>query len=293
MNEKPQFPSSFYDQHKEEVRQARDYYIVQHNDLVQRQRYSLGKNAGSSLTVTEEKILAYIISQIKPDATALEPLTFDIKTFCEVCGLGKGSNDNCYPQVKAAIEKLAGRVMWLSDRENGMETTVRYIDRATMYRGSGKVQIRLDEMLSPYLLNLAGNYFQFSYHNILAMKSKYGIQLYKLLKSYYFSFKKIKFSLEDLKQTLDAASYTNFANFRKKVMAPALRDINTYSDLAVKVEYEKTGKAYTHVIFEMWDLEKERTPYAIEEAKRRLENVRQEIDPDQMTLDEYIGGVPV
>lgn len=291
MDNSPSFEPFSVSSHDLEIAQARDYYVVQHNDLVQKQRYTLDRNAGSSLSATEEKVLAYMISQIKPDATALEPITLDIKTFCDVCGLARGSTDNCYPFVKAAIEKLSGRVMWLSDKERGSETTVRYIDRAIMYKGSGKVQIRLDEMLGPYLLNLAGNYFQFSYHNILAMKSKYGIRLYKLLKSYYFMYPRVRFSIEDLKMNLDAATYGQFKHFKEKVLTPALRDINTYSDLVVTVEYIKTGRSFTHVVFSMKDLEKAKSPEAIEEAQRRYWNAEREIDPDQLVIDGYLGGM--
>ena len=127
--DRPQFASEFVSEHDTEIALEREYFIVQHNDMVQKQRFALGKNAGNSLTVTEEKVLAYLISKIKPESTSLEPVEMDIKTFCEVCGLGKGSTDNCYPQVKAAVDKLARRVMWLYDDATKSETTVRYIDR--------------------------------------------------------------------------------------------------------------------------------------------------------------------
>ena len=130
--DKPQFASEFVSQHDEEIALSREYYVVQHNDMVQKQRFTVGKNAGNSLTVTEEKVLAYLISKIKPGADSLEPIEMDIKTFCEVCGLGRGSTDNCYPHVKAAVEKLARRVMWLYDDATKSETTVRYIERVTM-----------------------------------------------------------------------------------------------------------------------------------------------------------------
>lgn len=286
------FESRSVSSHDLEIAQARDYYIVQRNDLVQKQRFKIEKekNAGS-LSVAEEKLFAYIISQIKPGTETLPLIPFDVKTFCEVAGLTKGTNEVCYHFVKATLTKLLGRVLWLYDKETGVEVNAYYVLRAFLKPGEGSGKLQLDELLGPYLLNLAGNYFQFSYHNILAMKSKYGIQLYKLLKSYAFNYPRIKFSLEDLKEHLDAASYANFANFKKKVMAPALKDINTYSDLDVTVEYEKTGRAFTHVIFTMKSLEKPRTPEEAEEAQRRYSNVEREIDPDQLTIEEYLGGL--
>lgn len=285
MSEKPRFESLTVSSHEEEIAQARDYYVVQHNDMVQKQRFSLDKKA-AALTALEEKIFLYIISQIKPDAEKLEPITFDIQTFCAVTGIDGGKAHN-YDYLKASITKLKSHVLWLKNEETGEETTVGYIARAKMNPRSGKVQIQLDEELTPYLIRLAGNYFQFSYHNILAMKSKYGIQLYRLLKSYYFNFQRVKFSLDDLKMHLDAAKYENFANFKKKVIEPALRDINSFSDLAVEVEYVKTGRSFTHVIFTMQNLEKPKNPAEAEEAQRRYMNVEREIDPDQLIIDGY------
>ena len=286
--DKPQFASEFVSQHDEEIAQSREYYVVQHNDMVQKQRFTVGKNAGNSLTVTEEKVLAYLISKIKPGADSLEPIEMDIKTFCEVCGLGRGSTDNCYPHVKAAVEKLARRVMWLYDDATKSETTVRYIERVTMYKRSGRIRIVFDPLLEPYLINLAGNYFQFSYHNILAMRSKYSIQLYKLLKSYYFRFPCLRISLEELKTSLDATKYVKISHVKEKVIEPALRDINNYSDLSVTVKYEKEGRTIAYVIFTMNNLENSRNEESMKEAQRRYYNTEREIEPDFKLFDRFL-----
>ena len=298
MNTSPTVESAFTSSHDLEIAQAREYYVVQHNDLVQKQRFTMD-TPGNSLSVTEEKIFAYIISQIKPGATALEPIILDIKTFCEVCGLARGRTANYYLFVKNAIKKLADRSWWYTDPETDEESLIRYIEDPVIKRGnlekhtkgSGKVVIQIHKKLSRYLLDLTGDYFQFSYHNILAMKSKYGIRLYKLLKSYYYMHPRLKFSIDDLKMHLDATSYKEFKRFKEKVLIPALRDINTYSDLVVTVEYVKTGRNYTHIVFSMKDLEKAQTPEAIEEAQRRYLNTEREIDPDQLVIDGYLGGM--
>ncbi len=284
---KPQYASLFVSQHETDIAQEREYYVVQHNDMVQKQRFMTGKNAGNSLTVTEEKVLAYLISKIKPDATSLEPIEMEIKTFCEVCGLGRGSTDNCYPHVKAAVEKLAQRVMWLYDENTKSETTVRYIERVTMFKRSGKIRILFDPMLEPYLINLAGNYFQFSYHNILAMSSKYSIQLYKLLKSYYFRYPSLRISVEELKVSLDATNYVKISHVKEKVIEPALRDINAFSDLCVSVDYEKQGRTITHVIFSMKNLEQSNNEVNQREAQRRYYNTERELTPDSEILNRF------
>ena len=280
----PDFQTEADSAHKLEIALRREYYIVQRNDMAQNQRFTLGKGSGKSLSLTEEKVLNYLLSQIKPDAKHLEPMTLDIKTFCEVCGLGKGRTDNCYPQVKAAVDLLASRVMWLTC-EDGSQTTVRYIERATMSRKSGKIRIEFDEMMEPYLIALSGNYFQFSYHNILAMSSKYGIQLYKLLKSYYFKYPCVRFEVEDLKERLDALRYDRFSNFKQKVIDPAIAEINKFSDLSVTVEYEKTGRSVSHIIFSMKDLSVSKSSESEKEARRRYYNVEREVEPDFQQIE--------
>lgn len=275
----PQFQTEPDAVHKLEIAQRRDYYVAQSNDMAQKQRFEIGKGSGKSLTLTEEKVLNYLVSQIKPDDKHLEPMIMDIKTFCEVCGLAKGKTDNCYPHVKSAVDLLASRVMWLT-LDDGRETTVRYIERATMSKKSGKILIEFDKMMEPYLINLAGNYFQFSYHNILAMSSKYSVQLYKLLKSLYFKYPCVRFEIEDLKTRLDATHYTHFSNFKQKVIDPAMKEINEYTDLSISVEYEKTGRAFTHIIFTMKDLGVSKNPETAKEAQRRYFNVEREIEPD-------------
>ena len=73
--DRPQFASEFVSEHDTEIALEREYFIVQHNDMVQKQRFALGKNAGNSLSVTEEKVLAYLISKIKPESTLLRIMT--------------------------------------------------------------------------------------------------------------------------------------------------------------------------------------------------------------------------
>ena len=89
--------------------------------------------------------------------------------------------------------------------------------------------------------------------------------------------------------SLDALNYENLANFKKKVINPALKDINTYSDLEVSAEFVKTGRSFTHVIFTMKDLEKPKSPEAAEEAQRRYDNVERAIDPDQFVIEGFGG----
>lgn len=262
----------------------REFAAVKHNELIQNQHYTLEKGKGESLTLLEQKVLLYVISQIKPTDTELHEQWFDIKTFCDICGFNtSGAN---YELLKETITKLKSRVMWLYTDE--METTVSWIDKATIYKRSGRIKIRLDEDLKPYLLMLQRNYTKIPLFNIIRMKSKYGIALYELLQSYSFMKRDIEFNIDYLKQYLDCENYENITNFKTKVLNPAMRDINTYSNIYCEYELIKCGRQYQKVIFHIKDLIKSSALADVEERIRRTYNVEKEINPNQIMIQDIL-----
>ena len=62
-----------------EISKQRSYTVVKSNEIIQKARYDL--------SVTELKLLAYIISKIKPTDTELQEYSFSVKDFCQVCGI--------------------------------------------------------------------------------------------------------------------------------------------------------------------------------------------------------------
>ena len=262
----------------------REFAAVKHNELIQNQHYTLEKGKGESLTLLEQKVLLYIISQIKPTDTELKEQWFDIKTFCEICGFNtSGAN---YDLLKDTITKLKSRVMWLYTEEK--ETTVSWIDKATIYKHSGRIKIKLDDDLKPYLLMLQRNYTKIPLFNIIRMKSKYGIALYELLQSYSYMEKDIYFKIDDIKKYLDCENYENLTNFKTKVLIPALRDINTYTNIYCEYELVKSGRQYTTIIFHIKDLIKSSAVADVEERIRRTFNVEKEIDTNQIQIQEIL-----
>lgn len=263
----------------------RDFVAVKHNDLIQKQKFTIQKNKGESLSILEQKALLYIISRIKPDDTELNEQVFDIKEFCSICGITASNSGGTYRMLKDVIVKLKSRVMWLYTEEK--ETTVSWIDKATIYKHKGKITIKLDDDLKPYLLMLHRNYTKIPLFNIIRMKSKYGIQLYELLQSYIYQRGDKTFSIEFLKEYLDCTNYDSFANFKKRVLMPALDDINTYSNLLVDFKLIKNGRQYEKITFYMRDLQQSESFEDREEYIRRSANVQREFPENQYVIEGF------
>lgn len=85
------------------------------------------------------------------------------------------------------------------------------------------------------------------------LNSKYSLALYELLKDYQNLWTFV-FKVEDLKKTLwvdQMKGYKVFSEFRKRVLKPAVDEINEKTDLQVAYEGKKQGAEYVEVEFKV------------------------------------------
>ena len=127
---------------KFEIKQQREYKVVKANEIIQKARYTLN--------ITELKMLAYIISKIKPGDTELHEYAFSVKEFCQVCGIDYRNGWN-YQNIKKQLKGLRDKSFWVMD-ENGHEVLVGWLQKARVSTGSGVIKVKLDEDMHKYLL---------------------------------------------------------------------------------------------------------------------------------------------
>jgi plasmid replication initiation protein len=226
-------------QRERKNRETRSYIVAKSNDLIQRSRYQL--------SLEEQKIICYIISKIKPTDTEFQLYSIDIKDFLEICGSDKYNGGNT-TMIKAMIKGLADKSIWIR-LNDGRETIVRWIERPYIDEGSGIIQIKLDELMKPYLLSLKKNYTQFELIYVLGMGSKYSPRLYEILKSVIYKTHFVEYDLDKLKTLLDCKNYVRFPDLRRKVLDPATLEISNCTDITVKWEAIRAGRSVEKVRF--------------------------------------------
>lgn len=217
----------------------RDMFVVKSNTMIQKSRFALN--------LQEQRIVLYIISKIKPDDTELLNQSFSIKEFCDICGINSSNSSNVYNYIKKTIKSIADKSMWI-EIEKGQIILVRWIDKPKINPGKGTIDIRLDKDLMPYLIQVKKHYTQYPLLNVIAMKCKYSVRLYELLKSYANLGSKT-FEVEELKKRLNAENYVNFSNFRVKVLEPSLAEIKLYSDLDIGYVLRRNGRKVERIDF--------------------------------------------
>ena len=83
------------------------------------------------------------------------------------------------------------------------------------------------------------------------------------------------FDIEDLKIRLDSINYNNLKDFKARVISPALKDINTFSDINASVDYIKRGNKVTHIRFILEDLSNPKDDSKLGEKYHRYMNAAQ------------------
>ena len=215
---------------KYEIETARDYVVSKSNILVQKNRYNL--------SVPEQKTIAFICSMIKP-VEVLDKINsvpyqleyeFDIRKYCQICNI---------------------------DDKPDEEVLCRWLAKVRTNKRSGIAHIKLDEDLVPYLFDLKNRFTSYGLRNILCMKSQYSIRLYELLKSYKIQVTKT-FTIEEFKKLLmieDIKSYNRFPDLRRKVLEPAMKEINEYTDIDVTYREILKGRKVIKLEFHIKDKE--------------------------------------
>lgn len=223
---------------KEEVAVARDYKVIKANAIIQRARYDL--------SLQELKIMSYCFSMIKPNDIPGQEYIFSISDYCRICGINDKSGWN-YKEFKALLKGLRDKSFWITN-DDGSESTVGWLGKVNINRGSGKVKIKFDEDMQHYILGLFENFTQYELLSTLPMRSQYSFRIYEILKSYAWT-KKHTFDLPELKKQLAAEHYVNFKDFRKKVIEKAVAEINEFTDLSVNYETVKSGAKVVKITF--------------------------------------------
>ena len=214
--------------------------VVKANELIQKSRFSL--------SLQQQKVVLYLISQITPFDEDFKLYEFSIVEFCNGCGIEFDNGKN-YADLKSAIKEIADKSIWIK-LPNGKETLVRWIEKPYINDKSGIIQIKLDADMKPYLLQLKENFTQYELLWTLKFKSKYTIRLYELIKSiHYHDIQEYSrdFELEELRRMLGAETYKTYQSFKTRVLEPAIEEINGYSDKNVAYEPIKSGRTVSKI----------------------------------------------
>ena len=224
---------------KRKLRKERTSLVVKHNELLRDTRYEL--------STTEQKILIYLISKVNKDDKELRKIKFSLSEYCQITGIQKGGE--AYSRLRETIRDLSNKSWWIQI-DDDHERLFRWIyGEPEIDKRGGVIEIELSPTLEPYLIGLQANFTKYELINVLTLRSSNSIRLYELFKSYLWQHHWVV-EVEEFRRLLNVENkYKEFKNLNRQVIKPALEEINTYTDLVVKVDTVREGKVTKRLDF--------------------------------------------
>lgn len=210
--------------------------------------------ASYRLSVAEQRVILSAISQVRRDKPVTDEVLYSVTAadLAELCGTDPKT---AYRDLQNAAERLQTRRVSLILEPDGVTIrskrrrvtcwvqTVDYIDQ------EGRIEMRFGKDILPYLTGLQREFTRYALSDVAKMTSAYGIRLYELLVQWKGGHREV--ALDDLRRWLQLEDrYPSIKDLKRRVLDPAVEQINEHSPLMLTWSQRKTGRKVTHLVFD-------------------------------------------
>lgn len=213
--------------------------------------------ASYRLSLNEQRIILYAICRCRDEQKGLLadlPVTITADTFAkQFPTIGRG---NVYQQLKDAMDALYDRSVTIHDTDPSSGhlrvKKTRWISEAAYVDGAGNVQVIFTPEVIKYITRLEAEFTSYQLEKVGKMTSAHAVRIYELL-SQHREIGNRTFNLTWLRETLgmEPGEYKLTADFIRKVIEVAVKQINDHSDLNVSYKSIKTSRAITDFAFKI------------------------------------------
>ncbi len=222
--------------------------VRQHNRLIE-------AKFTSHMTEREQKIVAYIISEIKYSDKKLfeenrnKDISLSVQEFSALLNVHSNIIYRDASSIASTITKKSILVKYIGgdDKEAFEEIVV----IPYMKYDAGILTISVNSKVLKYLIDVKRDFTKFKLENILRLGSGYAIKIYQLLKQYE-PWGKREFGIPELKDILGVADeecYKYYAQFKRDVLEVSKKHINEKTDITIEYEEIKIKRSIGRVIF--------------------------------------------
>lgn len=213
--------------------------------------------ASYRLTLNEQRVILYAICQCREEQKGLltdQPVVITAEAFANQFPSSK--KGHVYQQLKEAMDALYDRsvTIYETDEDTGLPqvSKTRWISKASYIDGAGRIKIVFTADVIKYITRLEKEFTSYQLEKVGNMTSAYAVRIYELL-SQYRDIGNRTLSLRSLRETLgiEPGEYKLTADFIRKVIEMAVKQINDHSDLTVSYKSLKTGRAITDFAFKI------------------------------------------
>lgn len=203
----------------------------------------------TNMGTIERRIMYQVINQmntsVKDGRWNVQKDLFENMEFVVPYSSLAGSN---HKDIKEALKKLATRV--IIPHETDSDITI-FVPFGYIKAEGGVARLTMLSNIVPAFIELSAGFTKYDLSSAMSLSSIYSQKLYELLSHKNQEKKsqpKWEVPLIELQAVLNASSY-RYVDFKRYCLDMACNEINEKTELAVRYEAEKTGKAVSLIKF--------------------------------------------
>ena len=261
-----------------------NYDVVKSNALIE-----AAYNPGN---LWEMRVLMACLSQIKGkeklDHNRI--LSVSANALADITGTAAKSS---YGSLRRAMTELRDKYLTIHLTPEGAPARrrdINFVNYCDYIEAEGRVELTFSPAICPYISQLHKNFTKIMLAHVMPMKSGYGIRLYELCLQWLGDER--EFAVDDFRRIMGLENkYPEIGDLKKRVIWPAIKDINKFTNLRVRFGQRKHGRVVTHLQFKITHVTVEtvasttarkalptRTPPAKKASKRSPEEIQRAAD---------------
>lgn len=222
-------------------------------------------NAAYTLTLAEQRLILLSSAQADGDADELKDITIYAEQYAEAF---KVSRQAAYMALKDASDSLFERRFTyerLTPKGNISTAKRRWVGGVDYVEKEGRIVLQYHKDVIPLLCELKNKFTLYALEQVAELTSVHAVRLYELLIAWRSTGKTPVYELAEFRRKLgiEPEEYPRMTDFKRRVLDPAVAQINAHTDIATAYEQHKRGRSITGFSFTL-KARNERDPNTID-----------------------------
>lgn len=205
-------------------------------------------NASYNLDLVEQRLFLLAIIEARQTGKGInanDALSIHASSYIENFKVEKHT---AYEVLKDACKVLFERrftYQSLTEKGNLKTTHSRWVSEISYIDNEATVSLVFSPAVVPLITRLEERFTSYELKQVSQLTSRYATRLYELLIAWRSTGKTPIFEMQEFRQQLGVApeEYTRSDNFKRRVLEIAISQINTFTDITVKIEQHKKGRS--------------------------------------------------
>ncbi len=208
-------------------------------------------NASYDYTTHELDLLCRLYSEIRRTPANLSACYFHL-SISELADLLSESSGRRYEYLRAAVRGLISKPMEYYHSDSQCTIITAPLSACTINPKAGRVEFFVLPQLCTWIRETKKSYTEFDLYAVLKLRNKYSKRIYLHLRQWlstgiwYTDQADLRALFE-----IDQDKYTRFEDFKKRILKPALEEINAKTELSVKLTNVKNGRTIEQLCFQV------------------------------------------